>query len=185
MRHPGLAALWMMCVGVTLLGLFAPVLFGLPIAPVLSIVAADAVGRRREAELQGPVWRTIHTAVMGLLVVASAVGFATLVFAPAELAVFAAVPAMALVFLASFVLGIRALVLRSPRRAAIPAVAAHVPTMMVMLQSFMTHSHGTSFSYRIVPWGAVLVLSSLASIVAMVGFDGRPASVVATAKVRR
>src|SRR5262245_24597880 len=132
MRHPGLAALWVVCVGVTLLGLFAPVLFGLPLTPVVAIITADAVGRRRDAELQRAVWRTIPRAVMGLLVVASAAGFATLVIAPVELAAFAAVPAMALVFLASFVLGIRALVVRSPRRAAIPAVVAHVPTAMVM-----------------------------------------------------
>src|SRR5262245_31343527 len=185
MRHPGLAALWIGCLAITVLGLLAPALFVVPITPVLAIITDDAVGRRRDAELQGPVWRTIHSVVMMLLVATSAAGFASLIVAPVQLTMLVAVPAMALVFLATFVLAIRALVLRSPRRAAILAVVAHVPTAMVMLQSLVRPWEGTSVGPGIVPWGAVLVLSALASIVAVVGFDGRPASAVATAKVRR
>jgi hypothetical protein len=187
MRHPGLATLWFLSLGVSILGVAgAPMLFALPFTPVLAIVTADAVARRRAAERQGTVWRAIHRAVMALLVVASAIGIVTLAVAPLELTILAAVPAMALVFLSSFVLGIRALTVRSPFRAAIPAIAAHVPMALVTMQSLVLpygRDGSMTFGPGIYSWGAVLVLSTIGSIVSLVGFDGVTAS-VPNARVR-
>jgi hypothetical protein len=187
MRHPGLATLWLLSLGVTVLGLAAPILFALPLTPVLAIVTADAVARRRDTERQSTLWRGIHRVVVTLLVAASAVGIATLTASPVELSIFAAVPAMALVFLSSLVLGIRALTVTSPFRASIPAIAAHVPMALVMIQAIAMPGHdretGVSFGPGLYSWGAVLVLSTLASIVSLVGFDGVTKS-VPSARVR-
>ena len=184
MRHPGLAVLWVLCLGVTLLSLAAPMLLIIPFAPVLSIITADAVAYRGAAESQRPAWRVIYGVVMALLVAVSAAGIVVLVVAPLELRFMAATPAMALVFLASIILGVRALAVRSPRRAAIPACVAHVPTAMVLLQALTMGRGAPTFGPGIVPWGGVLVLSALASMLSIVGFDGRPAGVVPAAKVR-
>lgn len=187
MRHPGLATLWFLSLGVSILGLAAPMLFALPFTPVLAIVTADVVARRRDAERQGTLWRGVHRLVMMLLVAASAIGIVTLAVSPLELTILTAVPAMALVFLSSLVLGIRALTWHSPFRASIPAIAAHVPMALVMIQSLVMpwhgHEAGVSFGPGMYSWGAVLVLSTLASIVSLVGFDG-PTTDVPSARVR-
>jgi hypothetical protein len=187
MRHPGLASLWLLSLVVSILGLAAPMLFALPFTPVLAIVTADAVSRRRDAERQGTVWGALYRIVMALLVVASAIGMVMLALSPLELTMLTAVPAMALVFLSSFVLGIRALAVRSPFRASVPAIAAHVPMALVMLQSLVLPWGGREASLTIglglYPWGAVLVLSTLASVVALIGFDGATES-VPSARVR-
>ena len=176
MRHAGLATLWFLSLVVTLVGLAAPVLFSLPFTPVLAIVSADAVARRRDAERQSTLWGGMHRVVMMLLVAASAIGIVTLAVFPLDLSVLTAVPAMALVFLSTLVFGIRALTVKSPFRASIPAIVAHVPMALVMIQAIVVpghdHTSGVSFGLGIYPWGAVLVLSTLASIVSVVGFDG-------------
>ena len=175
MRHPGLATLWSLSLVLSVVSLMSPMLFSLPFTPVLAIVTADAVARRRDAERQSTRWGGMHRVVMMLLVAASVIGIVTLAIAPIEATILSAVPAMALVFLSTLVLGIRALTVKSPFRSSIPAIAAHVPMSLVMIQSLAMPWNGrdsASFGPGIYPWGAVLVLSTLASIVSVVGFDG-------------
>jgi hypothetical protein len=176
MRHPGLATLWFLSLVLSVIGLMSPMLFSLPVTPVLAIVTADAVARRRDAERQSTLCGGIHRVVMMLLVAASAIGIVTLAVSPLDLSILTAVPAMALVFLSTLVLAIRALTVKSPFRASIPAIVAHVPMALVMIQAVVLpgrdHAGGVSFGLGIYPWGAVLVLSTLASIVSVVGFDG-------------
>ncbi len=191
-RRPVLLSLWGLMIAaaarsVTNLAWLSIALFG---TPFVGIATLSVVVRRRDPEPFAAGWATVYRAAAGLLLVAAAIGLvaaAGRVVRHGSGSAVTQVGPTGLLFLLAFVLGWRALVGSTPRRAAIVGMVVHllwVPILIIDLAMGIGRRGSVPAHPQL--WGAALLgvvaLAAAMSMLALVGFAG--SSSLVSARVR-